>query len=512
MLRGVSLHGGADEIVAVIGPNGAGKSTFLKAVAGIVRPTSGSVAFGGDDVTGSRPDRLTRRGLGFVPQLDNVFPTLTVAENLDVGAQALARRDRHDAVAAVVEQFPLLRERRRQRAGTLSGGQRKLVALGRALVGRPSLLLLDEPSAGLSPQATDMVFAELEGIRERGIGIVMVEQNARRALSLADRGYVLDMGRNAHEGTGADLLVDPRVAELYLGSMTAAPPPTRRATSRASDRGRPCGGPRSRAGRRPCPPGRSGRSRGRSRGRRSKERRSRSARRRASLRPCSFTCWMISKLRSTRSGASPIDGSSIRSSFGFDISARAIATICCSPPESVPASCARRSYSRGKRLYTRSKSSFSPFPCRYAPIWRFSSTLIGANRRRFSGTIAIPRAMRKLVFFVVMSSRSNSTRPALGLTMPRQVFSVVDLPDALPPSRQTSSPGYTLMRDIVEDVDLPVIRMNVFELEQRPLRCRSFGGRSLHYDAASSAPARRPRYASITLGLVATSSKSPPRS
>jgi branched-chain amino acid transport system ATP-binding protein len=225
VLRGVSLHGGADEIVAVIGPNGAGKSTFLKAVAGIVRPTSGSVAFGGDDVTGARPDRLTRRGLGFVPQLDNVFPTLTVAENLDVGAQALARRDRHDAVAAVVEQFPLLRERRRQRAGTLSGGQRKLVALARALVGRPTLLLLDEPSAGLSPRATDMVFDELEGVRERGIGIVMVEQNARRALSLADRGYVLDMGRNAHAGTGADLLVDPRVIELYLGSMTAAPPP-----------------------------------------------------------------------------------------------------------------------------------------------------------------------------------------------------------------------------------------------------------------------------------------------
>lgn len=223
VLRGVSLRADVDEIVAVIGPNGAGKSTFLKAVSGVVRPTSGSVVFDGDDVTGSRPDRITRRGLGFVPQLDNVFPSLTVSENLDVGAQALARSDRHDAVAAVVEQFPLLRDRRRQRAGTLSGGQRKLLALGRALVGRPSLLLLDEPSAGLSPRATDMVFAELEGIRDRGIGIVMVEQNARRALALADRGYVLDMGRNAHEGTGADLLVDARVAELYLGSMTAAP-------------------------------------------------------------------------------------------------------------------------------------------------------------------------------------------------------------------------------------------------------------------------------------------------
>jgi len=225
VLRGVSMVARGDEIVSIIGPNGAGKSTFLKAIAGIIRPSKGSVVFGGDDVTRSRPDRLTRRGLGFVPQLDNVFPTLTVSENLHVGAQALPRSERRDAVAAVVEQFPLLRDRRRQRAGTLSGGQRKLLALGRALVGRPSLLLLDEPSAGLSPQAMDVVFAELEGIRDRGIGIVMVEQNARRALSLSARGYVLDMGKNAHEGTGAELLVDPRVAELYLGSMTPAPPP-----------------------------------------------------------------------------------------------------------------------------------------------------------------------------------------------------------------------------------------------------------------------------------------------
>jgi branched-chain amino acid transport system ATP-binding protein len=188
-----------------------------------VRPASGSVVFAGAEVTGLRPDRLVRRGLGFVPQLDNVFPTLTVAENLHVGAQALRRDDRAGSVDAVLDRFPFLRDRRRQRAGTLSGGQRKLLALGRALVGRPRLLLLDEPSAGLSPQATDLVFGELEGIREGGIGIVMVEQNARRALALSSRGYVLDMGRNAHEGTGADLLDDPRVAELYLGSMTSAP-------------------------------------------------------------------------------------------------------------------------------------------------------------------------------------------------------------------------------------------------------------------------------------------------
>jgi branched-chain amino acid transport system ATP-binding protein len=222
VLRGVTMHARAREIVSIIGPNGAGKSTFLKAVAGIVRPTSGSVVFGGSDVTGYRPDRLARRGLGLVPQLDNVFPTLTVSENLRVGAQTLPREERKDAVAAIVDQLPLLGDRRRQRADTLSGGQRKLLALGRALVGRPSLLLLDEPSAGLSPQALDMVFAELEGICDNGIGIVMVEQNARRALALSNRGYVLDMGRNAHEGTGVDLLVDPLVTELYLGSMTSA--------------------------------------------------------------------------------------------------------------------------------------------------------------------------------------------------------------------------------------------------------------------------------------------------
>jgi len=216
------MHARAREIVSIIGPNGAGKSTFLKAIAGIVRPTSGSVRFHSDDVTGNRPDRLTRRGLGFVPQLDNVFPTLTVSENLSVGAQALPRRERSDAVAAVVDLLPLLRDRGRQRAETLSGGQRKLLALGRALVARPSLLLLDEPSAGLSPQAMDMVFSELDGIRDKGIGIVMVEQNARRALALSNRGYVLDMGRNAHEGTGTGLLLDPRVAELYLGSMASA--------------------------------------------------------------------------------------------------------------------------------------------------------------------------------------------------------------------------------------------------------------------------------------------------
>ncbi|MDX6411428.1 MAG: branched-chain amino acid transport system ATP-binding protein [Gaiellaceae bacterium] len=217
VLRGVSLRADAHEIVAVIGPNGAGKSTILKAVYGLVTRRGGSVRFDGEDVTGMRADRLTRRGLNFVPQTDNVFPTLTLAENLHVSALVLPKGDRVVAHERMRELFPILAERPRQRAGTLSGGQRKLVALARALVTRPRLLLLDEPSAGLSPQAMDTVFEKLVEINALGIGIVMVEQNARRALALAHRGYVLDTGRNAIEGTGADLLGDPKVSALYLG-------------------------------------------------------------------------------------------------------------------------------------------------------------------------------------------------------------------------------------------------------------------------------------------------------
>jgi branched-chain amino acid transport system ATP-binding protein len=217
ILRGVDLAAGAEEIVAIVGPNGAGKSTLLKAVYGLLRPRGGTVRFAGDEVTGLRADRLTRRGMNLVPQVENVFASLTIAENLHVGALVLPRGEREAAIAHVLEIFPLLAERRRQRAGSLSGGQRKLVALARALVARPRLLLLDEPSAGLSPVAMDLVFEKLVEIRTLGIAIVMVEQNARRALALADRGYVLDTGRNAYTGTGGELLDDPRVVDLYLG-------------------------------------------------------------------------------------------------------------------------------------------------------------------------------------------------------------------------------------------------------------------------------------------------------
>jgi branched-chain amino acid transport system ATP-binding protein len=231
VLRGVTLTADHDEIVAVIGPNGAGKSTLLKAIYGLVTRTAGTVRFNDEDVTGLRADRITRRGLNYVPQTENVFPTLTVDENVHVSSLVVPKGERRAALSRVRELFPILSERPRQRAGTLSGGQRKLVALARALVTSPKLLLLDEPSAGLSPQAMDLVFDKLVEINAQGIGIVVVEQNARRALALAHRGYVLDAGRNAFDGRGDALLGDPKVAELYLGGagMAAAsvkPPPS----------------------------------------------------------------------------------------------------------------------------------------------------------------------------------------------------------------------------------------------------------------------------------------------
>ncbi|MFN2629280.1 MAG: ABC transporter ATP-binding protein [Gaiellaceae bacterium] len=221
VLRGVSLTAAAGELVAIIGPNGAGKSTLLKVVYGLLRARAGSVRYAGDVVTGTRPELLTRLGLNYVPQTANVFPSLSIGENLLIGASPLPRAERAGALAELYELFPLLAERRRQRAGTLSGGQRKLLAVARALVTRPRALLLDEPSAGLSPQAVELVFGTLADVNGRGIAIVMVEQNARRALALADRGYVLDMGRNAYEGAGRELLHDPKVVQLYLGGRSS---------------------------------------------------------------------------------------------------------------------------------------------------------------------------------------------------------------------------------------------------------------------------------------------------
>jgi ABC-type branched-subunit amino acid transport system ATPase component len=220
ILRGLALTVPAGAVVSVIGPNGAGKSTLLKAVYGLLRPTSGSVVFqdgeAAHELRGRKPHEITALGLNYVPQLDNVFPGLTVLENLEIGGYlrraTLARR-----LAAVWAAFPQLHARRRDRAGSLSGGQRQMLALARALVTEPRLLLLDEPSAGLAPAAVDELFAKLEEIRATGVALLIVEQNARRSLAMSDYGYVLDAGRNAHEGPGGELLSDNRVVELYLG-------------------------------------------------------------------------------------------------------------------------------------------------------------------------------------------------------------------------------------------------------------------------------------------------------
>jgi neutral amino acid transport system ATP-binding protein len=216
IVHGVTLDVTRGAFVSVIGPNGAGKSTLLKAIYGLVRTHGGQVSFAGQVVTGRKPHELTRLGLNYVPQLDNVFPNMSVLENLEIGA--VPKRDRlAERLEAVFGLFPLLEKRRRQRAGTLSGGERQMLALARALMPEPRLLLLDEPSAALAPAVADVLFERLEAVNDAGVAILLVEQNARRSLALSDYGYVLDMGRNRFEGPGARLLHDPTVADLYLG-------------------------------------------------------------------------------------------------------------------------------------------------------------------------------------------------------------------------------------------------------------------------------------------------------
>jgi ABC-type branched-subunit amino acid transport system ATPase component len=201
--------------VTVIGPNGAGKSTLIKAIFGLLRPRSGRIVFRGEDIAGSKPHSICRRGLSYVPQLDNIFPSLTVEENLQMGSLDPSRTG--EQIDRMYELFPRLGERRRQPAGTMSGGERQMVAMARALMPDPHALLLDEPSAGLAPAFVDAIFEKVGDVNRAGVTIVMVEQNARRALAMSDRGYVLDLGRDRFEGPGEKLLADPNVAELYLG-------------------------------------------------------------------------------------------------------------------------------------------------------------------------------------------------------------------------------------------------------------------------------------------------------
>lgn len=216
ILHGVTMAVEPGQIVVIVGPNGAGKSTALKAVFGLVKIRGGRIALADRDLTGRRPDQIVEAGISFVPQTENVFPTLTVEENLDMGAY-LRTDDIRPQRERVYELFPPLREKRRQAAGTLSGGQRQMVAMGRALMLDPKLLLVDEPTAGLSPLFMNQIFEILVDINKTGVAILMVEQNAKQALGIADHAYVLAMGENRHEGTGAELLADPEVAAMFLG-------------------------------------------------------------------------------------------------------------------------------------------------------------------------------------------------------------------------------------------------------------------------------------------------------
>ena len=218
ILQGVDLVVSEGEIVSIIGPNGAGKSTLLKAIMGLINVSGGRFYINGSDKTNLPTHKIVNQGIGYVPQVENVFPSLTIEENLEIGAWSL-NKSRKSTIKKTLEDFPMLNERKKEKAGNLSGGQRQILALARSLVTSPKLLLLDEPSAGLSPVAINEVFKTIKEINDKGVSILLVEQNAKRALSFSNRGYVLDQGRNAYQGEGSDLLNDPRVVDLYLGKL-----------------------------------------------------------------------------------------------------------------------------------------------------------------------------------------------------------------------------------------------------------------------------------------------------
>jgi neutral amino acid transport system ATP-binding protein len=215
ILNGVSLEVREGEVVTVIGPNGAGKSTLIKTIFGLLRPRRGRVRLRDEEITGRKPHDITRSRMSYVPQLDNVFPSLSVTENLEMGSLDSSRTPQQ--IERMFELFPRLGERTEQVVGTMSGGERQLVAMARALMPDPQVLLLDEPSAGLAPAFVDAIFDKCGEINRTGVTLVMVEQNARRALAMSNRGYVLDLGTNRFQGSGRELLENPKVADLYLG-------------------------------------------------------------------------------------------------------------------------------------------------------------------------------------------------------------------------------------------------------------------------------------------------------
>jgi len=218
ILQGVDLIVNEKEIVSIIGPNGAGKSTLLKAIMGIISISAGRFFVNGQEKTNTPTHQIVKEGVGYVPQVENIFPSLTIEENLEIGSWTLNKNIKQ-TISKTFDDFPMLKERRKDKAGNLSGGQRQILALARSLVTSPTILLLDEPSAGLSPVAIKEVFETVKEINAKGVAILLVEQNAKRALNFSDRGYVLDQGRNAYQGKGHELLDDPRVIDLYLGKL-----------------------------------------------------------------------------------------------------------------------------------------------------------------------------------------------------------------------------------------------------------------------------------------------------
>jgi branched-chain amino acid transport system ATP-binding protein len=218
ILNACSLVARQGELIGIIGPNGAGKSTLLKAIFGLVKVRDGSIRLQGEEITNLKANKLVAKGVGFVPQTNNVFPSLTIQENLEMGMYQKPKGVK-ERLEFVTEIFPELGKRLGQRAGSLSGGERQMVAMSRALMMGPHVMLLDEPSAGLSPVRQDEAFLRVKEINRAGVTTIMVEQNARRCLQICDRGYVLDQGRDAYTGTGRDLLNDPKVIGLYLGTL-----------------------------------------------------------------------------------------------------------------------------------------------------------------------------------------------------------------------------------------------------------------------------------------------------
>lgn len=218
IIQDVNIEIEEGKITAIVGPNGSGKSTFLKTVFGLTRVFKGNIFFDGKDVTRLAPEERARMGLGYVPQVNNVFPSLTVMENLEMGAYSIEKKEQvRTEIEEMMEIFPILRERRNQKAGSLSGGERQMLAMAMALMGKPKVLLLDEPAAALAPKIVNQIFTRIRDIVETGVTVLLVEQHAKRALSICDMGYVMSGGRVVMKGPGSELLSDEKFVEAFLG-------------------------------------------------------------------------------------------------------------------------------------------------------------------------------------------------------------------------------------------------------------------------------------------------------